>query len=107
MRLNVYTSNGLSLAEIEDYWLKTLQLPGICLRGHTLNHTPTSSSGMKRNRLPYGVCSVRLLRSTRIVQHIYGAIQEYAGFDEPRWLDGPPIKPRPRKKRNLASSAQQ
>jgi hypothetical protein len=20
--------------------------------------------------------------------HIYGAIQEYAGFEEPRWLDG-------------------
>jgi len=25
--------------------------------------------------------------STEIVQHIYGAIQEYAGFEEPRWLD--------------------
>ena len=36
-------------------------------------------------------------KSTRILQHIYGAIQEYAGFEEPRWLDGPPRKPRPRK----------
>jgi hypothetical protein len=27
------------------------------------------------------------LGSTQIVQHIYGAIQEYAGFEEPRWLD--------------------
>ena len=24
---------------------------------------------------------------TSVVQHVYGAIQEYAGFDEPRWLD--------------------
>lgn len=23
-----------------------------------------------------------------MLQHIYGAIQEYAAFDEPRWLDG-------------------
>jgi hypothetical protein len=30
---------------------------------------------------------VRVMKSTRIVQHIYGAIQEYAGFEEPRWLD--------------------
>jgi hypothetical protein len=59
------------------------------LRKHTLNHLPTSSSGGKKNKLPYGVCALRVLRSTRIVQHIYGAIQEYAGFEEPRWLDGP------------------
>jgi hypothetical protein len=42
--------------------------------------------------LPYGVCSIRILRSTHLVQHTFGAIQEYAGFDEPRWLDGPPRK---------------
>jgi DNA-binding transcriptional MerR regulator len=30
------------------------------------------------------------LYDARILQQIYGAIQEYAGFDEPRWLDGPP-----------------
>ena len=29
-----------------------------------------------------------------LVQHIYGAIQEYGGFEEPRWLDGPARKPR-------------
>ncbi len=30
--------------------------------------------------------TVRATGSTEIVQHIFGAIQEYAGFDEPRWL---------------------
>ena len=43
-----------------------------------LNHFPTSSSGKKRNRLPYGVCTLSVARSTRLVQHIYGAIQQYA-----------------------------
>jgi hypothetical protein len=105
VRLNVYTGNGLSLREIEEYWLNALNLPRTALRGHTLNHTPTSSSGKKRNRLPYGVCSIRLLKSTHLVQHIYGAIQEYGGFEEPRWLDGPPIKPRPGKKRVKVASA--
>jgi hypothetical protein len=87
MRLNVYLNNGLTLREIEDHWLWALELPRSCLRKHSLNHNPTSSSGKKRHKLPYGVCTLCVRRSTRIVQHIYGAIQEYAGFEEPRWLD--------------------
>jgi hypothetical protein len=90
IRLNVYTTNGLGIREIEDHWLWALGLPRSSLRKHCLNHSPTSSSGKKRHKLPYGVCTLRVRRSTRVVQHIYGAIQEYAGFDEPRWLDGPP-----------------
>src|SRR5690606_20316473 len=93
LRLNVYTGNGLSVSEIETRWLSVLELPRTSLRGHTLNHKPTSSSGMKKNRLPYGVGTIRLLRSTYVLHHILGAIQEYGGFDEPRWLDGPPRKP--------------
>lgn len=99
LRLNVYTGNGLSVEEIENHWLRELDLPRSCLRGHTLNHRPTSSSGTKKNRLPFGVCQLRVLQSTQLIQHIFGAIQEYGGFDEPRWLDGPPRKPRPRPER--------
>ena len=94
LRLNVYTTNGLALPEIEDHWLQGLGLPRSCLRKHQLNHKPTSSSGRRRNKLPYGVATLRV-HSTRLVQHIFGAIQEYAGFDEPRWLDGPERKRRP------------
>jgi hypothetical protein len=86
LRLNVYTNNGLSIREIEDFWLTALELPRSCLRKHSLNHYPTSSSGKKKRKLPYGVCTL-CLYDTRVVQHVYGAIQEYGGFDEPRWLD--------------------
>jgi len=85
--LNVYLSNGLDLAAIEEYWLGALGLPRSCLRKHQLNHPPTSSAGRKKGKLPYGVCTLRVRRSTRLVQHIYGAIQEYADFSEPQWLD--------------------
>jgi transcriptional regulator with XRE-family HTH domain len=85
VRLNVYLNNGLSLTEIENHWLEALDLPRSCLRGHSLNHFPTSSSGKKRHKLPFGVCTLTV-GSTPIVQHIYGAIQEYGGFEEPRWL---------------------
>jgi len=91
LRLNVYLTNGLSLEEIETWWNHELRLPRACFGGHVTDHFPTSSSGKKRNKLPYGVCTLRLY-DTRILQHIYGAIQEYGGFEAPRWLDGPPRK---------------
>jgi hypothetical protein len=86
MTLNVYTNNGLAIEEIERYWLDLLGLPPTAVRKHTLNHMPTSSSGQAKNKLPYGVCTLRV-GSTWLLQHIYGAAQEYVGFDEPAWLD--------------------
>jgi hypothetical protein len=85
MTLNVYTNNGLTITEIESYWLHLLGLPRSSARKHTLNHMPTSSSGRARNKLPYGVCGL-VVHNTGMLQHIYGAIQEYGGFDEPAWL---------------------
>ena len=93
VRINAYTGNGMTMAEIEGWWLDALGLPTESLRKGVENHLPTSSSGRKANKLPLGVCTLRVKKSTRLLQHIYGAIQEYGGFDEPRWLDGPPRKP--------------
>jgi hypothetical protein len=39
-----------------------------------------------RNVLVYGTARL-CVHSTFLVQSIYGAIQEYAGFDRPEWLD--------------------
>lgn len=36
--------------------------------------------------LPYGTCRIVLSR-TRVTQHIFGAIQEYAGFRRDAWLE--------------------
>jgi hypothetical protein len=92
--LNAYTGNGLTSDEIEDFWMKRLGLPKSCARKHVINHFPTSSSGKRPKKLPHGVCTLKVKKSTRIVQHIYGAIQEYAGIDCPDWLDGPPARKR-------------
>jgi hypothetical protein len=86
MSINVYTNNGMTIEQIERYWLDLLELPRNSVRKHMLNHMPTSSSGRAKNKLPYGVVTLNV-HSTWMVQHIYGAIQEYAGFDEPAWLD--------------------
>ncbi|MFN8160285.1 MAG: hypothetical protein U0R52_04475 [Solirubrobacterales bacterium] len=86
---NVYLGNGLTIAEIHCRWLQALDLPKSCLLKPTVNYFPTSSSGKKKNRLPFGVGSISVC-DTRLVQHIFGAIQEYGGFEEPRWLDCDP-----------------
>jgi hypothetical protein len=93
-RVNVYLGNVLTIEEIEAYWAAKLGCSVECARKPTVNHFPTSSSGKKVDKLPYGVCTVMVNRSTWLVQHIYGAIQEYSGVDQPQWLDGPPRKPR-------------
>lgn len=85
-RLNLYTGNGLSVEDVETFWLKRLELPDSCLRKHTLNSRPAPTSGVKKNKLPYGVGTLTLCR-TRLAQHVWGAIQEYGGFDQPAWLD--------------------
>jgi hypothetical protein len=91
LRLNVYTNNGLTVEQIEGFWLDLLGLPKTCLRAHSINHFPTSSSGRRRNKLPHGVCTLRI-HSTKLVQHVFGAIQEYAGCEEPEWLDCGPAR---------------
>ena len=87
--INAYTSNGRTIDEIENYWLRLLQLPPESARKHMINHFPTSSSGRKKNKLPNGVCTLSVGKSTWLIQHIYGAIQEYSRIDQPAWLDIP------------------
>jgi transcriptional regulator with XRE-family HTH domain len=83
--LGCHLNNGLSLDEIETWWLAQLELPITSLRTATVNR-PSSASRWRRNVYVYGTASVRV-DSTFLVQSIYGAIQEYGGFERPAWLD--------------------
>ena len=73
-------------AEIEHHWLEALGLPPESLRKSVVNVYSKYSKRKRIGNLPYGTCRVVVSR-TRIVQTIFGAIQEYAGFDRPEWLD--------------------
>jgi hypothetical protein len=83
--LNCHLGNGLDLPDIERWWLRRLKLPDSCLRAHTVNR-PSSAARRRRTTLPYGTARI-VVCSTFIVQSIYGAIQEYAGFRRPEFLD--------------------
>jgi hypothetical protein len=82
---NLFADHAERQEAIEDFWLETLELPRSSLRGSTVNVYSKYSQKKRRNRLPYGTARV-CLHSTAIVQSIYGAIQEYGGFERPEWL---------------------
>ena len=83
---NLFSDHKERQREIEDFWLATGQLPRSCLRKSIVNVYSRASKRTRVNRLPYGTCGVRF-HSTRAVQHIWGAIQEYGCFERPEWLD--------------------
>jgi hypothetical protein len=85
LTVNCHLNNGLSLEEIETWWLERLGLPQVSLRAATVN-TASQASRWRRNVLVYGTARVSV-NSTAIVQSIYGAIQEYAGIQRPEWVD--------------------
>lgn len=83
---NLFADHIERQREIEQFWLDTLRLPHSCLRKSTVNVYSKYSQKKRRNKLPYGTVRV-CVHSTRVIQSIYGSIQEYAGFDRPEWLD--------------------
>ena len=83
LSVNVHLGNGLTLEEIEAWWLERLDLSRSCLRKATVNQTSSASKRL-RKPLVYGTARITV-NSTRLVQSIYGAIQEYAGIERPEW----------------------
>lgn len=84
--VHVYTDNGLTLEEILTYWSRELDLPLERFGKSSVNPLPKSSQQKKpKNLLPYGVVHLRV-GGVKIVQHIFGAIQAYGNFTEPKWL---------------------
>lgn len=71
--------------EIEQFWLDLLELPRSCLCKSYVNVYSKYSQKKRQNKLPYGTVRVSV-HSTRVVQSIYGSIQEYGGFERPEWL---------------------
>jgi hypothetical protein len=82
---NLFADHLEHQGEIEEFWITTLGLPRACLRRSIVNVYSKYSQKKRRNKLPYGTCKVAV-HDTRVVQSIFGSIQEYGGFDRPEWL---------------------
>lgn len=64
------------------YWLHLLDLPLSCLR-KTVHKE--GNPRVRHNVLENGICRIAV-RKSEVLQHIFGAIQEYAGIEKPEWL---------------------
>jgi hypothetical protein len=82
---NLFADHAERQAEIERFWLDALGLPDGCLTKSTVNRYSRHSKRKRLNMLPYGTCRLSV-HSVEIAQSIYGAIQEYGGFERPEWL---------------------
>jgi hypothetical protein len=82
---NLFADHSDRQRQIEQYWLDVLGLPRSCLCKTTVNRYSKYSQKKRKNKLPYGTCSIRV-HNTQLVQTLYGSIQEYGGFDRPEWL---------------------
>jgi hypothetical protein len=82
IHLLLHTQEATVIEDAKNYWLKVLDLPRSCLR-KTIYKTPGK---VRKNKLPFGICGIRVGRGD-LVQHVFGAIQEYTGIHKPEWLD--------------------
>jgi hypothetical protein len=83
---NLFADHIERQREIENFWLETLSLPPSSLCKSTVNVYSKYSKKKRVNKLPYGTCRVVVSR-TRVVQSIFGSIQQYAGFERKAWLE--------------------
>lgn len=85
LSINCYTDNDLSIEEIENYWLDISGLTRDRLKKTQVNKSSSYSKTLRKNILKYGTVGINVNR-TDVLQEIYGAIQEYAGFTREDWL---------------------
>ena len=83
MSVNCYTDIR-SLDEIEKFWLDGLGLSRSCLRKSIVDRRPACTQRKVNGTLPYGTCKM-VIGDVSIIQKIYGAIQEYGGFEKREW----------------------
>jgi hypothetical protein len=81
LTLNAYLDNGLSAVAIENFWVKKLRLRRTCLR-----KSQFKLGNGQGGKYPYGVCTIRI-HDVRLVQLLYGSIQELVNISRPGWLD--------------------
>jgi hypothetical protein len=75
-----HTIDTNEIARIHQYWIDWLELPQDTHVNMQLKHGTQS----RKRRYLNGICAIDLNR-TEVLQHIYGAIQQYIGFENPIW----------------------
>jgi len=83
LSVNCYLNNGITLNDIQSYWLNLLDLPITSIRKATIKSK--YYDGKKSGKHPYGVCRVRI-NSTNFVQQLFGSIKEFVNDESDNYL---------------------
>lgn len=83
VRVSFYENGILDTQKVEEHWGKVIGLENIEWQKHLINpYNKNKVDPANRvnhvNKLPFGVCHLKVAKSTRIVHHIYGAIEVYS-----------------------------
>lgn len=81
-----HSASGVSEKQLFEYRQEQLGFTDEQWRKPTWDRRSRTGHLNKAGKLPYGVLTITVHR-TQVVQHIFGAIQEYGGFERPEWLD--------------------
>jgi hypothetical protein len=81
LRIHCHTSVVEGIESIKRYWTNLFVLPMESVRKVHVKQGSAKKSNVHVN----GVCGIKV-HSTALLHHIYGAIQEYGGFENPAWL---------------------
>lgn len=76
-----HTTDEAEIERIEHFWRDCLNLSSDC----GVNMQLKKGTNSRKARYENGICSISV-NNTEILQHIFGAIQEYIGFDNPEWV---------------------
>jgi hypothetical protein len=82
LRIQCHATDPEKLEVAKIYWSHLLRLPASSVRKIMIKK---GNDQVKHREHPYGFCCI-LVHRTVLIHHIYGAIQEYSGFDNPNWL---------------------
>ena len=77
-----HTTDEVEIERIKMYWRDWLNLSSDC----GMNMQLKKGTKSRKTRYENGICQISVNSSTEILQHIFGAIQEYLGFDNPEWV---------------------
>lgn len=83
VRIAFYENKDLDTQTVEDHWGKVIGLENIEWQKHLINpYNKNKVNPADRvnhvNKLAFGVCHLKVAKSTRILHHIYGAIEVYS-----------------------------
>jgi transposase-like protein len=85
LSVNWYSSGGNTLEDIHKFWCNELGLSSLCFTKCFVDVASKYSQKRKGNIHPYGTRRVSV-HDTRIVQQIFGAIQEIGCFKNDTWI---------------------